>query len=110
MAIIEQYGIRMTDRVQISTGADGYRAYFDGQFIGGPYAMGHMAVRAAQQWLKERQEEREAQAKLDARTAEQRQREDDTDFLYQLGDMLGCGIEPLERLIEIANRRKGGST
>lgn len=110
MSIITQYGIRITDRVQISTGSDGYRAYFDGQFIGGPYAMGHIAVRAAQAWLNEQQAARELQVQRAARSEAQRQRDDDDTFLYELSDKLGLTVTELERLIEITNRRKDDAT
>lgn len=106
MPIIEQYGVRITDRVTIEhdTANRRFLAYFDGECVGVSFS-GAGAVRSAQAWLRERQLRREAEARAEEEEARHQQRDEDDAFLRQLGADLGCGERALVRLIEIANRR-----
>lgn len=70
MAIVTQYGVRITDRVQIVSDPEAgeYIVKFDGEEIGRAHSGPH-GIRVAQDWLKGRQARREAE--------EQREKEED---------------------------------
>lgn len=104
------YGIKITDRVTVTeydmSGVKAYGAFFDGGAIGKMERSGALAVRGAIDFLEQRARDR--QQEIDDRKAadEAQQNQDDTDFLEELAGRLGILPCDLEKLIEIANRRK----
>ncbi len=114
MAIVTQYGVRITDRVVITTTRIGsvevFVADFDGERIPGHSYSGAGAARLAKNFLEERTAHRRAAAERERERAEaQAAREqywDDDAFLQTLADKLRIERGDLDRLIEIANRRR----
>jgi hypothetical protein len=72
VSIVTQYGVRITDRVQIVSdpAAGEYIVKFDGEEIGRAHSGPH-GIRVAQDWLKGRQARREAE--------EQREKEEEAE-------------------------------
>lgn len=106
MAIVEQYGMRITDRVTIvsDVAAGTYIVKFDGEKIGEAHSGPH-GVRLAQRWLSERQARREAEARRAAEAEKHAQDQADVRFIVNVAAGLGVSEEDLEGLLAIAVRR-----
>lgn len=106
MAIVTQYGVRITDRVTIvvDPAAGSYVVKFDGEEIGQAHSGPH-GIRIAQAWLKGRQARREAEEQREKEEEAARVADDENDFIAELARKMGIEFGDVERLIDIAARR-----
>lgn len=106
MAIVSQYGVRITDRVAIvaDPAAGSYIVKFDGEEIGRAHSGPH-GVRIAQDWLNSRQKRREAEERERAEEEARQQAHDDLQFIAELSEKLGVTVEDIDRLLAIGLRR-----
>lgn len=103
MPIVEQYGIRITDRVKITrVGSYNYQAFFDSEYIGG-FESGPLAAAGANKWLEQRSKEQSERDKAKHAQEVRDQERRDTVFLYRVFPHLD-GAD-LDTLIEVLKRR-----
>lgn len=102
------YGIKISDRVTVDhdTSSGTYLGKFDDKVVTGRCYSGKSAVGAVVGWLQNEAKERELRKLREAQAEAARQREDDDNFLWSLSEAIGTTVEALDRLIEIANRRR----
>jgi len=106
MAIVTQYGVRITDRVSIMSdpAAGEFIVKFDGEEIGRAHSGPH-GIRVAQDWLKGRQARREAEEQREKEEELARIADDENEFIDGLARKLGVEFGDVERLLDIAARR-----
>jgi hypothetical protein len=106
MVIVTQYGVRITDRVQIVSdpAAGEYIVKFDGEEIGRAHSGPH-GIRIAQDWLKARRERQEAEAREALAEEARRQIDEDACFISRLADRLGIPEDDIDELLAIGRRR-----
>lgn len=106
MAMTTQYGVRITDRVQIvaDPAAGSFVVKFDGEEIGQARSGPH-GVRIAQDWLEGLQARREAEELAEKAAEDARELDEENCFLHGLASDLGVPFEAVERLLDIAVRR-----
>jgi hypothetical protein len=103
MAIVELYGIRITDRVTVShIGRDQFQVFFDGEYIDTAHS-GPAAVGMAKAWLQQCDERRKEEAARLEKEEKREQEIGDRNFLYRVFPNLEP--EDLDTLIEVLKRR-----